>query len=85
MAICFSIVHVLFYLTCQTNKMILFCSQRKCLNKLLEHECDINIRNNEGLTAVSVVTSFQILLMDYVFITVCVCVSVCLSVSKTLN
>lgn len=32
-------------------------SQKKCMSKLLEYSADVNICNNEGLTAVSTINS----------------------------
>lgn len=32
-------------------------SQKKCMSKLLEYSADVNICNNEGLTAVSAIDS----------------------------
>lgn len=32
-------------------------SQKKCMSKLLEYSADVNICNNEGLTAVSAINS----------------------------
>lgn len=40
--------------------ILMYClvySQKKCMSKLLEYSADVNICNNEGLTAVSAVNS----------------------------
>lgn len=43
------------------------CSQKKCMSKLLEYSADVNICNNEGLTAVSAVNSHGELKMNAEF------------------
>lgn len=42
----------------------LLYSQKKCMSKLLEYSADVNICNNEGLTAVSAIDSYGALKMN---------------------
>lgn len=42
-------------------------SQKKCMSKLLEYSADVNICNNEGLTAVSAINSHGELKMNAEF------------------
>lgn len=41
--------------------------QKKCMSKLLEYSADVNICNNEGLTAVSAIDYHNVLKMSEEF------------------
>lgn len=47
-----------------------FDRQKKCMGRLLEYNADVNICNNEGLTAVSIITNIFFIITGAVFVNI---------------